>query len=206
MNKWILYAHVNKLNKKCYIGITSKKNPNHRWNNGKGYKQNPYFYNAILKYGWDGFEHYILLTNLTRPEAIEFEQSFIMLLKTQNRERGYNMTAGGDGTRGYHPSLETRMKLSELGRKENLSLETRQKRSESLRKRKLTKEHKDKIGKANSKAIDMFDRSGIYLNSFTSAQEAEMKTGISHSHISQCCHNKRRTSGVICGNLHYNLK
>ena len=46
-------------NKKVYIGITSK-NVNTRWQNGKGYPNNPYFTNAILKYGWDNIQHIIL--------------------------------------------------------------------------------------------------------------------------------------------------
>jgi len=37
-----VYIHTNKTNGKVYIGITGR-NPLERWNNGKGYKLNPYF-------------------------------------------------------------------------------------------------------------------------------------------------------------------
>ena len=44
-----VYMHISPNNKR-YIGLTSRK-PEHRWNNGKGYKGNSYFTNAINKYG-----------------------------------------------------------------------------------------------------------------------------------------------------------
>lgn len=48
MKKYCVYKHVSPSNK-VYIGITSK-NPLRRWENGNGYKNNKYFYRAILKY------------------------------------------------------------------------------------------------------------------------------------------------------------
>lgn len=123
------------------------------------------------------------------------EKALIKEWNTQNREYGYNMTSGGDGTPDYHPSDATREKLSIARRKENLSEETLRRRSEGLRGRKFTDEHKKKIGMANSKAIDMFDMSGAFLCSFASAHDAELTYGVSHSHISQCCHGTRNSAG-----------
>ena len=45
-NKWQVYIHINKINNKKYVGITSEKDPNKRWKNGLGYKQQ-IFYKAI---------------------------------------------------------------------------------------------------------------------------------------------------------------
>lgn len=56
---YCVYAHINKVNGKIYIGQTCRK-PEYRWNDGKGYKECTYFYNAIEKYGWDNFDHEIL--------------------------------------------------------------------------------------------------------------------------------------------------
>lgn len=57
MNKtYLVYKHTNTINNKVYIGQTSFANPEQRWGiNGEKYKTCPYFYHAILKYGWGNF-------------------------------------------------------------------------------------------------------------------------------------------------------
>lgn len=192
---WKLYVHTNKLNGKKYVGITSKENINHRWRNGDGYKENPHFRSAIEEYGWDNFEHEILFDDLSESEAKLMERFCIIFWRTKDRNFGYNMTYGGDGTKGYFPSEETRNKLSIARRKENLSEETLRRRSAGLKGRRFSDEHKRKIGEGNSKPIIMLDKSNNILESFSSAHEAELKYGISHSHISQCCSGKRQTTG-----------
>lgn len=193
--KWKLYIHTNKINGKKYIGITSKEKVEHRWREGRGYQENTYFSSAIEKYGWDNFNHEILINDLTEDEAKIMERFCIVFWKTKNRLYGYNMTDGGDGTRGFYPSRETREKLSIARRKENLSEETLKRRSDALRGRQFSEEHKRKIGKGNSKPIKMFDRDGNFLKLFNSAHDAEIELGIGHSHISQCCTGKRMTTG-----------
>ena len=190
-----MYVHVNKVNGKRYVCITSKPRPEHRWNSGRGYNENPHFKLAIEKYGWDGFEHIIIQTGLSNKEAMNMERELIAKWKTQDRNYGYNMTSGGEGTPDYHPSEETRRKLSEARRRENLSDETLRRRSEGLRGRKFSEEHKRKIGDGNSKAIEALSPNGEVIKRFKSARDAEVELGISHSHISQCCTGKRRTSG-----------
>lgn len=193
--QWKVYAHINIINGKRYVGITSKINPEHRWNHGRGYNDNPHFRYAINKYGWDGFKHIILFDKLSEEEAKNKEIELIAKWNTNDKNYGYNMTVGGDGTKGYYPSEETRAKISKSRLKENLSEETLRRRSEGLRGRKFTAEHKRKIGDGNSKAVDMLSKNGEYLRSFRSAQDAEIITGISHSHISQYCHGKRNSTG-----------
>lgn len=192
---YCVYAHVNKTNGKRYVGITSKQNPNHRWNSGRGYSENPHFRLAIEKYGWDGFDHIILEKGLSDKEAMRIERELIAKWKTQDREYGYNMTSGGEGTPDYHPSEETRRKLSNARKKENLSEETLRRRSEGLRGRKFTDEHKRKIGEGNSKPIEMLSLDGEIIKKYKSARDAEVELGISHCHISQCCSGKRNTTG-----------
>lgn len=81
---------------KYYVGITS--NPvNIRWSNGKGYQENqPRIHNAIQKYGWDAFEHYIVAEHLTESDAKNFEIALIRELNAFDGIHGYNISHGGD--------------------------------------------------------------------------------------------------------------
>lgn len=93
--EYYLYCHTNLLNNKKYYGITRTK-PEYRWNHGKGYINNEYFYRAIQKYDWDkGFIHEILHNNLTELEASELEKYYIQKYNTTNRDCGYNIISGG---------------------------------------------------------------------------------------------------------------
>lgn len=89
---YYLYCHTNKLNGKKYIGI-SKQKPSVRWQNGEGYQRCIKFYHAIQKYGWNNFDHEILLTELTEDEASIKEKEYIKLFDTINN--GYNILNGG---------------------------------------------------------------------------------------------------------------
>ena len=95
---YVLYEHVNKKNGKKYIGITNDISI--RWrNNGIAY--NPYdkhisvFWLAIQKYGWDSFEHNILVDGLTFEEACELEIKEIS--KYDIKKHLYNRSPGGNG-------------------------------------------------------------------------------------------------------------
>lgn len=98
---YCVYFHINKINGKKYCGITN--NVDRRWRgNGIEYKpsategESP-FWNAICKYGWDGFEHVISESGLTFEQACEKEKLLIKTLKLQNKKHGYNVASGGNG-------------------------------------------------------------------------------------------------------------
>ena len=111
-NNYCVYKHTSP-NGKVYIGITCKK-PQYRWNKGKGYINNSYFYNAIQKYGWDNFTHEILESELPFEKACFLEKQYIEKYKSSNREFGYNSSIGGECSgKGVIPSEQTRKKLSE---------------------------------------------------------------------------------------------
>lgn len=128
MKRWILYRHTSPSGK-VYIGITSKKNPKWRWQNGKGYIACIYFYNAILKYGWDNIKHEVLFTELEEQRAKKLEIELIRHYKSL--DISYNITDGGEG------------------RKSSLSEEHRRKLSNLHKGKHLSKEWKNKIGKAH---------------------------------------------------------
>lgn len=116
---------------KVYIGITVQ-NPTHRWGRGSGYKQNPHFYYAVQKYGWDNIKHEILFSGLTREEACQKEKELIQSYKATNREFGYNDKTGGETGVVFNESVREKIskKLSAYyekhpEEKERLSMERR---------------------------------------------------------------------------------
>ena len=96
---YTVYIHTNTFNNKKYIGITSLP-PEKRWKEGKGYKNQPRFYNAIKKYGWDNFSHKILFSNLSEEEALLEEEKLIKHFKTTNSSFGYNVAEKGNICKG----------------------------------------------------------------------------------------------------------
>lgn len=91
---YCIYMHKNKINNKIYIGQSC--NPQQRWeNNGIHYKGCPAFFNAILKYGWDNFEHIILYNNLSLEQANQLEIDLIKQYDSTNPNYGYNIALGG---------------------------------------------------------------------------------------------------------------
>lgn len=209
MTDWCVYMHVNRANQKKYIGIT-KQRPDRRWQNGYGYRDSPRFFNAIEKYGWDGFTHEILFTHLTADEAAKKEIELIAKYQTLNPEHGYNLDPGGGGAqpktaetrakmsrarRGTHPTAETleRLRVSHTGLRQ--SEETRNKRSEALRGRKKTETHARNIGAAKSKAVEMFTLDGEKIATFPSMTAAGIATGINFKNISEVCYGRRHKAG-----------
>lgn len=91
-NNYSVYAHVNKINGKIYIGIT--KDIKSRWvANGKNYKNCNRFWNAISKYGWHNFLHIVLIENISQDMACIFEKELIK--KYNTKKYGYNIKDGG---------------------------------------------------------------------------------------------------------------
>lgn len=151
-NTYIVYKHVSP-NGKAYVGITSLS-PSRRWGRGSGYISNKYFSYAIKKYGWDNFEHEILLEGLTKKQAELAERLFIGYWDLTNPNKGYNMENGG-ATKGKH-SEETKRKIGEAqsGKKHHMygkhhTKETREKISRSNKGKKRSDVTKKRIAEAN---------------------------------------------------------
>ena len=107
---WKVYVHRCKTTGKCYVGQTCQALEN-RWGNGKHYtrKNNLKFYNAIQKYGWQDFEHFIVATCDNQKDAYELEQFYID--KLDSFKNGYNSTVGGAGSKGKKMSKRTKQKI-----------------------------------------------------------------------------------------------
>lgn len=136
---YTVYMHTCLKNNKRYIGMT-KQCPEKRWNKGRAYSGCRFFNSAIKKYGWDNFEHEIILCNLTKCEAEMFEVEMIKYYKTQDRKYGYNLDSGGSSKKNRSESTIKRIVSSNTGRK--LSEET---------KLKISLAHKGKIKSASTR-------------------------------------------------------
>ena len=154
--KYIVYMHIFP-NKKIYIGIT-KQEVKKRWKKGLGYNSHQTLMKkAIKKYGWDNIQHKILFTDLTKEEACNKEIELISLYDSTNKQKGYNISKGGEGTIGVKPSEKSKEKnrFSHLGKK--ASAETKIKISKSnigKHSAKRTEEQKKKISEATKKAMN----------------------------------------------------
>lgn len=178
---YCVYMHINKKNNKKYVGITSRGNPNLRWQNGNGYKKNRYFYRAILKYGWNNFEHKILYENLSLEDACEIEKKLISKYNTQDENYGYNIFEGGQFS---HQTEESKHKISEKRKGKKLSQETKEK----IRKNLLGKPSKLK---------------GVNLSEEHKKHISEGLKGHKHSKESKQKMSENSSSGkkIICDNI-----
>ena len=174
-DNYCIYMHKNKINNKVYIGQTC--NIKVRWH-PISYKSSSYFYNAIEKYGWDNFEHIILIDNLSLEEANQKEKYFIKIYESTNRNKGYNLKTGGNN--GYQLSKETKQKIrlsNQLYAKNNLD-------KLLIRLEKMHKKVRKKVICLNNNKI------------FNSQLEAANYAGLKNSTpISRCCKGERKTAG-----------
>lgn len=192
--KYTLYLHICP-NGKRYVGITCIK-PEHRWNNGKGYK-GQFFYNAVQKYGWNNISHTILFRDLSRKTAEETERFLIALWNTNDRRFGYNRDSGGSLEK--KATIETRRKMSEAHKGEKhhmygkhhppetrqliaaahngvkLSAEHRLKISLGGKGRLFSEEHRKKIGNARSRAVVNLDTGEVFSSLTAAAQKKQGK-------------------------------
>lgn len=131
----IIYCIKNKINKKQYVGLTTKSSAE-RWkdhvNHAKYNSKNMPIARAILKHGKENFEIFVLEECLNLEKLNEKEIFWITELNTYNE--GYNATLGGGA--------------SMLGRKH--SEETKQKISKAIKGKIRSKETRQKMSKANS--------------------------------------------------------
>lgn len=111
-----VYVHTNKINGKRYVGVTSQE-PEKRWNEGKGYTpRQPHMYNAIQKWGWDNFEHQILVSGVSVDDASFIEQTLIKEWRLQDPKYGYNSQSGGLTSATLSDEIRTKISVALKGK------------------------------------------------------------------------------------------
>jgi group I intron endonuclease len=95
-----VYAIVNDINDKIYIGQT-KRTLKQRWNEYRTHRKDDGTINrAIFKYGREHFYPSEIIQADTQEKLDEWETMLILLMKSSDGEYGYNLSTGGD-----HPVL-----------------------------------------------------------------------------------------------------
>lgn len=150
--KYILYKHTSPSGK-VYIGITCKA-PEARWgSDGNGYKNQPYFWNAINKYGWENIKHEVLLCDLSKEEACEKEKEYIAKYRSNEPSYGYNMTSGGDVGFKHSPDVVAVISASAKRQWANMSPEEYAERLRAKKEReskRTEKERREIVAKAQA--------------------------------------------------------
>lgn len=194
--QYFVYAHVNKINRKVYVGIT--KDLEQRWGtNGchYNYMRRGCFRHAIDKYGWNNFEHIILECGLTLKEARILERLYIKALDAKV-PNGYNLTDGGEGTQGcsHSVSLESRRLMSQLKRGKSFTIEHRQKLSRA-RKNRIDEYGVCFVQPNNGKPVLQYDSEGNYIGRYESAVQASLVVGVHSSAITKASKGQLKTAG-----------
>lgn len=211
---YYVYQHINKINGKRYIGIT-KQIPESRWGtDGINYKNSPYFYSAIQKYGWNNFEHEILFDNFTKEEACAKEIELIAYFNTQDKRYGYNIMEGGSAPiipEEVRKVMSEKMRGNKNGLGHPCSEEKKRKISEAQKGRKLTEEHKTKLSMAKKgshhaspsaetrkKISDSHAKKQVYCEEnnrvYESIQSCAKELGLDPTLVCACCKGKHKST------------
>ncbi len=86
--QYFVYVHTSPEGKR-YVGY-GKGKPNDRWERGYGYRNNRRFWEDIVKFGWDCFQHDIVDDGLCLEEARRLERETVISLESWKKEKGYN--------------------------------------------------------------------------------------------------------------------
>lgn len=178
---YCLYIHTTPSGKK-YVGVTSQ-NPKGRWHNGKGYKSS-YFERAIKKYGWANITHEIVLTGLTRDDALRLEREYIQTLDTTNRSKGYNLSCGGE------------VPANDIANEEEYKLR------QSINSHRQWENSKTTISRATpprpsvnvyKKRVYQYDKDWNLIAVHQSVAECAKAMGVTKMPVSEACNGKART-------------
>ena len=142
---YCIYCLINRINGKKYVGMTSQR-LNNRWRRGKGYRGCEAIEQAFKEYGWESFEHIVLMEGLSFENACEEEKRFIKEFGCRYPD-GYNIDGGGRKKRDI--ADRTKQKIGEKNRGRKASEETRAKMSAAQKGRVVSKEAREKISAAN---------------------------------------------------------
>jgi group I intron endonuclease len=110
-----VYFALNRTNGKAYVGWTKNTAPVRFKDHCKDARRGSpfYFHQAIRKHGANAFDVLTVWKGDDAEEMKQVEKNYIAGMRTNDRCRGYNLTAGGDGTVGHSHTPEYKKWASE---------------------------------------------------------------------------------------------
>ena len=188
---------------KSYIGQTTRENYRRRmwFGTGRYTGGKSKIDRARRKYGSCNFLYEILfkkeynnVDEATRELNI-LESYFIGYYDTY--KNGYNSTLGGDGSRGYKPSYETRIKISKAIKGLKKSKHTRDRLSKARKGVKMSQATKDKLSKIKLNSghkIIQYSLDGVFLKLWANIDEVATVLNVSRESIAGCCRDRSKTA------------
>ena len=189
--QWHIYAMVNSVNGKIYIGQTRRnylQRISEHFHRSDGC---PLLKKAIEKYGKEKFIPQLLDVAYSQKEANFLERMWIRLYKTYEKTEGYNLSMGGSfGS--FNKETLAKMSESHKGEKNNFfgkrhSEETKKKMSADRKGRHANEKH------PRARKVKCIETGEV----FNCIKEAGEKSGANRHHISQVClkQHGRKTAG-----------
>lgn len=186
-----IYKITNRINGKIYVGQT-KRGIERRWKEHCCPSDNsPLLRRAIQKYGKQNFTVEQIDCAVDTNEANYKEQYWIAFYDSANKEKGYNLSLGGEIGRFNDETLK---KMSEAHKGEKNYFFGKQHTAECKKIMSLKKKGLYAGGKhPRARQVRCIETGEV----FATLKEAEQKYGIAHGKIADVCRGRRKTTGGL---------
>ena len=196
-----IYLITNHTNGKRYVGQTVNS-IHHRWkehieDSYNGNKSNSLLHRAIIRDGESNFGIEVI-EECGNDLLNDREKMYIQVYDTfYTRERGYNMTWGGEGHTTYSDEEIAYLWNQGYRNCEIAKLLNAAENTISLRIRALFGNDAAQSRRADSTkiAVLQYDLYGNFIQEWNSSSEAEKSLGLSAGSVSRCCNKQRTNSG-----------
>ena len=200
-----IYKITNTINGKCYIGETTKTDPEKRWKEHKSTIKRgvgcPALQNSVIKHGIDNFKFEILIICFDE-DRYKYEIEYIKKYKTLI-PNGYNILEGGPGGsfKGKKHSEETKQLLSKNNKQKYIDNPELKKEMSERNKIYFNEpniiKHREAMGKSTGVKIGQYNLNNELVNTFISISEASRQTGSPKSTIQEFVKNNNNNRGFI---------
>lgn len=189
INVYCVYTIFNKHNGKVYVGKTNDyvhrikahiATANYRTKNKRCL-----IHLALRKYGSRNFIFTVLQQFITNIDCLAAEKYWIRYFRANEREFGYNLTEGGEGSCGFYQSDEAKRKVSRANTGKIRTQEWKDKKSEQMQGEKnhfYGKTHAPEIKQLLS-VVNSIRQQGKNNSFFGKTHTIESKTQMSLSHL-----------------------